>query len=141
MLMTRLQAIDAWGTVDVLINNAGGLKVWICLLPNLFLVYFPLTVFAMVPGITRDALLMRMKTSQWQEVIDLNLTGVFLCTQVSLFNLSDIDAKFSKLTLIFYFLQAAARIMMKKRKVHILRISLIMLYLVCHLGRGSRTCL
>ena len=26
--------------------------------------------------------MMRMKKSQWQEVIDLNLTGVFLCTQV-----------------------------------------------------------
>ena len=25
---------------------------------------------------------MRMKKSQWQDVIDLNLTGVFLCTQV-----------------------------------------------------------
>ena len=36
----------------------------------------------MVSGITRDGLLMRMKKSQWQEVIDLNLTGVFLCTQV-----------------------------------------------------------
>tara|TARA_Y100001968_G_scaffold255889_1_gene242146 strand:+ start:353 stop:1105 length:753 start_codon:yes stop_codon:yes gene_type:complete len=32
-------------------------------------------------GITRDGLLMRMKTDQWQEVIDLNLTGVFLCTR------------------------------------------------------------
>ena len=30
-------------------------------------------------GITRDGLLMRMKTSEWQAVIDLNLTGVFLC--------------------------------------------------------------
>uniref|UniRef100_A0A7N0VJ59 3-oxoacyl-[acyl-carrier-protein] reductase n=1 Tax=Kalanchoe fedtschenkoi TaxID=63787 RepID=A0A7N0VJ59_KALFE len=49
-------AVDAWGTVDVLINNA---------------------------GITRDGLLMRMKKQQWQDVIDLNLTGVFLCTQVS----------------------------------------------------------
>ncbi|KAL3728619.1 hypothetical protein ACJRO7_033236 [Eucalyptus globulus] len=48
-------AVDAWGTVDVLINNA---------------------------GITRDGLLMRMKIAQWQEVIDLNLTGVFLCIQV-----------------------------------------------------------
>ncbi|CAI0425705.1 unnamed protein product [Linum tenue] len=48
-------AIDAFGTVDILINNA---------------------------GITRDTLLMRMKKSQWQDVIDLNLTGVFLCTQV-----------------------------------------------------------
>jgi len=36
----------------------------------------------MIEGITRDGLLMRMKKSQWQEVIDLNLTGVFLCTQV-----------------------------------------------------------
>ncbi|CAN1847097.1 3-oxoacyl-[acyl-carrier-protein] reductase, chloroplastic [Linum perenne] len=48
-------AIDAFGTVDILINNA---------------------------GITRDTLLMRMKKNQWQDVIDLNLTGVFLCTQV-----------------------------------------------------------
>ncbi|KAI7724684.1 hypothetical protein M8C21_004561 [Ambrosia artemisiifolia] len=46
-------AVDAWGTVDVLVNNA---------------------------GITRDGLMMRMKLSQWQEVIDLNLTGVFLCS-------------------------------------------------------------
>ncbi|PSS07695.1 3-oxoacyl-[acyl-carrier-protein] reductase [Actinidia chinensis var. chinensis] len=65
-------AIDRWGTVDVLINNA---------------------------GITRDGLLMRMKKSQWQEVIDLNLTGVFLCTQ------------------------AAAKIMMKKRKGRIINIA------------------
>jgi 3-oxoacyl-[acyl-carrier protein] reductase len=42
------------GSLDVLINNA---------------------------GITRDGLLMRMKTSDWQEVIDLNLSGVFLCTR------------------------------------------------------------
>ncbi|CAN7133696.1 unnamed protein product [Brassica rapa subsp. narinosa] len=48
-------AIDAWGTTDVVVNNA---------------------------GITRDTLLIRMKKSQWDEVIDLNLTGVFLCTQV-----------------------------------------------------------
>ncbi|KAJ6689151.1 hypothetical protein OIU85_005547 [Salix viminalis] len=65
-------AVDAWGTVDVLINNA---------------------------GITRDTLLMRMKKSQWQEVIDLNLTGVFLCTQ------------------------AAAKIMMKKKKGRIVNIA------------------
>ncbi|KAG6524934.1 hypothetical protein ZIOFF_014879 [Zingiber officinale] len=51
-------AVDAWGTVDILVNNA---------------------------GITRDTLLMRMKKSQWQEVIDLNLTGVFLCTQACIF--------------------------------------------------------
>jgi 3-oxoacyl-[acyl-carrier protein] reductase len=32
-------------------------------------------------GITRDTLLLRMKLEDWQAVIDLNLTGVFLCTR------------------------------------------------------------
>ncbi|MEC9452409.1 MAG: 3-oxoacyl-[acyl-carrier-protein] reductase [Cyanobacteriota bacterium] len=32
-------------------------------------------------GITRDGLLMRMKTEDWQTVVNLNLTGVFLCTR------------------------------------------------------------
>jgi 3-oxoacyl-[acyl-carrier protein] reductase len=49
-------AVDKWDTIDVLVNNA---------------------------GITRDTLLMRMKPAQWQDVIDLNLTGVFLCTQAA----------------------------------------------------------
>jgi len=44
----------AWGSVDVLVNNA---------------------------GITRDTLLLRMKPEDWQAVIDLNLTGVFLTTR------------------------------------------------------------
>ncbi|KAL0010406.1 hypothetical protein SO802_005514 [Lithocarpus litseifolius] len=43
------------------------------------------TVRKCILHITRDGLLMRMKKSQWQEVIDLNLTGLFLCTQVSFF--------------------------------------------------------
>lgn len=47
-------AVDAYGTVDVLINNA---------------------------GITKDTLVMRMKPDQWQDVIDVNLSGVFYCTQ------------------------------------------------------------
>ncbi|MEL6384937.1 MAG: 3-oxoacyl-[acyl-carrier-protein] reductase [Cyanobacteria bacterium J06626_18] len=46
--------LDKWTRVDVLVNNA---------------------------GITRDTLLLRMKPEDWQAVINLNLTGVFLCTR------------------------------------------------------------
>lgn len=46
--------LEAFGRVDILVNNA---------------------------GITRDTLLLRMKPEDWQAVIDLNLTGVFLCTR------------------------------------------------------------
>ena len=46
--------MDKWGRVDVWVNNA---------------------------GITRDTLLLRMKPEDWQAVINLNLTGVFMCTK------------------------------------------------------------
>ena len=48
------QTLEKLARVDILVNNA---------------------------GITRDTLLMRMKLEDWQAVIDLNLTGVFLCTK------------------------------------------------------------
>lgn len=48
------EVVDKWGRVDILVNNA---------------------------GITRDTLLLRMKPEDWKAVIDLNLTGVFLCTR------------------------------------------------------------
>jgi 3-oxoacyl-[acyl-carrier protein] reductase len=48
------QTQEKFGRIDILVNNA---------------------------GITRDTLLLRMKPEDWQAVIDLNLTGVFLCTR------------------------------------------------------------
>lgn len=50
------EVVDKWGTVEVLVNNA---------------------------GITRDTLMMRMKPEQWQQVIDVNLSGVFYATQAA----------------------------------------------------------
>ncbi|MEH2118648.1 3-oxoacyl-[acyl-carrier-protein] reductase [Nostoc sp.] len=46
--------IEKFSRVDILVNNA---------------------------GINRDTLLLRLKPEDWQAVIDLNLTGVFLCTR------------------------------------------------------------
>jgi 3-oxoacyl-[acyl-carrier protein] reductase len=47
-------ALDKFGRVDILVNNA---------------------------GITRDALLPRLKEEHWDEVLDINLKGAFLCTR------------------------------------------------------------
>ncbi|HSI66951.1 MAG TPA: 3-oxoacyl-[acyl-carrier-protein] reductase [Planococcus sp. (in: firmicutes)] len=48
------EAIKNFGSVDILVNNA---------------------------GITRDNLMMRMKDDEWDDVININLKGVFICTK------------------------------------------------------------
>ncbi|MBO0600963.1 3-oxoacyl-[acyl-carrier-protein] reductase [Sporosarcina sp. E16_3] len=48
------KTIEIFGSIDILVNNA---------------------------GITRDNLLMRMKEDEWDDVININLKGVFLCTK------------------------------------------------------------
>lgn len=48
------KTIEMFGSIDILVNNA---------------------------GITRDNLLMRMKEDEWDDVININLKGVFLCTK------------------------------------------------------------
>ena len=53
-----VEAIMAkWGRIDILVNNA---------------------------GITRDGLLLRMKESEWDAVLDVNLKGAFLFSQAAL---------------------------------------------------------
>lgn len=48
------ETMKAFGSVDILVNNA---------------------------GITRDNLMMRMKDDEWDDVINTNLKGVFICTK------------------------------------------------------------
>ncbi|MBO0995474.1 3-oxoacyl-[acyl-carrier-protein] reductase [Bacillus sp. SD088] len=48
------ETVQEFGKIDILVNNA---------------------------GITRDNLLMRMKESEWDDVLDTNLKGVFHCTK------------------------------------------------------------
>ena len=48
------ETVDHFGKIDILVNNA---------------------------GITRDNLLMRMKENEWDDVMNINLKGVFLCTK------------------------------------------------------------
>ena len=51
------EVVGRWGTLDILVNNA---------------------------GVTRDKLLMRMSTEEWDEVINVNLRGAYLCTRFAL---------------------------------------------------------
>lgn len=51
------QVIDTWGKIDILVNNA---------------------------GITKDTLLMRMSEDKWDDVLNINLRGAFLCTKFAL---------------------------------------------------------
>ena len=48
------QTVNAFGRIDILVNNA---------------------------GITRDNLLMRMKEGDWDDVMNTNLKGIFMCTK------------------------------------------------------------
>lgn len=48
------ETIEKFGKLDILVNNA---------------------------GITKDNLIMRMKEDEWDDVININLKGVFLCTK------------------------------------------------------------
>ena len=48
------QTVSSFGQIDILVNNA---------------------------GITRDTLLLRMSSTDWDQVLAINLKGAFLCTQ------------------------------------------------------------
>ncbi len=50
-------AIERFGKIDILVNNA---------------------------GMTRDTLLLRMKRSDWDSVLQTNLSGAFFCTQAAI---------------------------------------------------------
>ena len=66
------KAVEAFGTLDILVNNA---------------------------GITKDTLIIKMSEKDWDDVLDINLKGAFLCTK------------------------AAAKIMMKQRSGKIINIA------------------
>ncbi len=51
------EVVEKWGAVNILVNNA---------------------------GITRDTLLLRLSEQAWDDVIDINLRGTFLCSKHAL---------------------------------------------------------
>jgi len=59
--MTR-QIVDKWEKIDILVNNA---------------------------GIVKDNLLLRMRDADWDDVLNTNLRGAFLCTKFALRTMMD----------------------------------------------------
>ncbi len=55
------KAIETFGKIDILVNNA---------------------------GITKDALIVRMKDEDWDNVLNVNLKGAFLCTRAAVKTMS-----------------------------------------------------
>jgi len=51
------KVVETWGKIDILVNNA---------------------------GITKDGLLLRMHDDSWDDVLNINLRGSFLCTKFAL---------------------------------------------------------
>jgi 3-oxoacyl-[acyl-carrier protein] reductase len=51
------KVVDTWSKIDILVNNA---------------------------GITKDSLLLRMHDDSWDDVLNINLRGAFLCTKFAL---------------------------------------------------------
>jgi 3-oxoacyl-[acyl-carrier protein] reductase len=49
--------LDEWGRIDILVNNA---------------------------GVTRDGLVLRMKEEDWQQVLQINLSGMYHCSKAAI---------------------------------------------------------
>jgi 3-oxoacyl-[acyl-carrier protein] reductase len=49
--------LDEWGRIDILVNNA---------------------------GVTRDTLMLRMKEEDWQQVLQINLSGMYHCSKAAI---------------------------------------------------------
>lgn len=56
------EIVDRWGKIDILVNNA---------------------------GIVRNSLLLRMPDEAWDEVLNVNLRGAYLCTKFSLRSMTE----------------------------------------------------
>ncbi len=82
----------------------------------------PVGVLVNNAGITRDTLVLRMKSSQWEDVINTNLNGVFYASQASHVSHSSDASRLTHLAT-RRVPQAAAKIMLKKRAGRIINIA------------------